>query len=128
MKKIECKHEEDSLVYIPSPEEDGWECACGEKFGFRPDLDRKFIELKVRYILDEICNPFNVNEDNRRLLNIPSNEIESSRIIFNVVKKCRKKGMYDQQTIMKAILSDKHYINNPKIWKEEYKKFLKKMR
>ena len=124
-KKEKCEHEEDSLCYKPSPDEDGWECTCGEKLGFRPDLDRKFTDLKVRYILEEMCNPFEVDEEAGKLIDSPSNDTEANILINSIVEKCERKGMYDQQTIMKAILSDKHYINDPEHWKKESEKFLR---
>lgn len=111
---MKCNHKEE-LFYYNSVNEDGWKCiSCGEELGFRPDLDKKLIDIKVRGILADMYDA--------KLIYI-SNGCEGDGITSYVSTQCIKKGRFDQYFIIKCII-DCMYKSHSDYWKKESSSFI----
>lgn len=78
--------------------EAGWECGwCRTNLGFRPDLDGELLELKVMGLIYDLGSA--------NLIYV-SNGTEGELICESVVKRAKKRGRYDQHTLLELILED----------------------
>lgn len=92
-----CKHNDDgNMLYRPNVNE-AWTCFCQTDLGFRPDLDRRLLEIKIRGLL------FDLHES--RYIYV-SNGSMGDIVVANTADECRKQDRYDQATILKLLLSD----------------------
>lgn len=119
LKNMKCKHKEAywycKLNNRESVNEDGWYCTdCKKELGFRPDLDKKQIHLKVRNILDDMVDA--------GILYV-SNGTEGDCIMENVACYCQRTGFYDKYTIIRQIILDPNIDvdGHAKYWKEKAK-------
>ncbi len=117
---MDCEHEdlnwraaEDKRMAL---NEEGWECLdCDEVFGFRPDLDRSHIEIKVYCIL------MGFHESN--LIYI-SNGTMGEIITSNVAARCRDERKYDQKNILRFILDDPNMQPDSVFWQNRAERWL----
>jgi hypothetical protein len=105
-------HEHEFYFYACT-NEDGWKCcACdekpGEPPGFSPELDRKYIARKVFGLLDDLHN--------HDLVHV-SNGCGGDSIVAAVSERCRREGVYDQQSILAFILGEDGG-SHARYWKE----------
>jgi len=110
MKKTKCKHKQ-PFWYSKRPDrknsyvgsscnDDGWYCPdCNTPLGFRPDLDRGEIGVKVSCILHDFVDAG---------LICVSNGTEAECIIENVMRECEKTKRFDSYSILKFILDDQN--------------------
>lgn len=106
------------VFYYPSVNEEGWKCTkCGEKLGFRPDLDRQLTFAKVDGLL---CDLYDHD------LVYVSNGTERMVISENVTHRCEKEDRYDQSFIIYHIVTDPNvdWKGHSDFWKEETSKVL----
>ncbi len=90
-----CAHA--TVFWYPAVNEDGWRCAdCGEKLGFRPDLDRRDTVVKVDNILHDLHD---------HTLVYVSNSTHGEIVAAGVAGMCEESGCYDQRTIIRLIMA-----------------------
>jgi len=108
----DCPHDDPDVLSWRLPEpyapgiaepyclENGWWCArCGAHVGYRPDWDRRWLEVKVQCLLLELTE--------RGFLYL-SNGTEAEIVADNVVRRLEGTGAYDQLSILRAILSEEN--------------------
>jgi hypothetical protein len=94
-------------------DEAGWYCIdCKTVLGFRPDLDRKFTELKVFGIMTDAYDAGII---------YVSNGTERDCIMCNVAFRCGQEKTYDALSILKFILEDANIgiESHAEFWKKE---------
>jgi len=99
--------------------EDGWYCVdCKKELGFRPDLCKSNIDMKVRNILNDM--------DEAGIIRV-SNGTEGDFIMENVASKCKQLGLYDKYTIVKLIILDPNIgvDSHAQFWADKAKEVLK---
>jgi len=85
------------VFWYPATNEDGWACGdCGEKLGFRPDLDRRDTVVKVNNILHDLHD---------HTLVYVSNSTHGEIVAAGVAGLCAEIGCYDQWTIIRLIMA-----------------------
>lgn len=97
-----CEHK--TFYYYPATNEDGWKCAdrCGEKMpgdppGYRPDLDRDEIWLKVGGLLNDLHGADLV---------YVSNGTGGDGLTSTVADRCKREGRFDQYSILLFLLEE----------------------
>jgi hypothetical protein len=91
------KHFDDNCFYHNATNEDGWFCSCCGELGFRPDLDRKLLYIKISGILQDL---------NQHKFVYVSNASQGEFIVRNVFEECKNKRRYDQYFILREILNE----------------------
>ncbi len=97
----ECQHRD--FYYYPAVNEEGWKCVgCGrlmpgEPDGFRPDLDREEIYIKVGGLLNDLCDA--------NLVRV-SNGSGGDYLTRKIAARCESEGAYDQYSILLFILEE----------------------
>ena len=99
--------------------EDGWKCYdCGEKFGFRPDFDKKYLFWKVYHLMH--------NLHGSDLIYI-SNGSQGDCMTQNVMHRCEEEKVYDQYSIILFIMQEPNMDTkgHAEFWSKESKRFLR---
>lgn len=99
----------------PICSEDGWKCLTHGWLGFRPDLDRARIELKVHCVLMDFHES--------KLIYI-SNGTMGEVISENVAQRCRTENRYDQDNILRFILDDPNMQPDSTFWQTRAERWL----
>lgn len=116
--KRQCPHKSTTVgsgwlyFYRNSINEDGWECQCGQKLGYRPDLDKEHLYMKVSGLLLDL-------HDNRFVY--ISNGSEGEGITDHVYQKCRNARRYDQAYILKSIIEAVGWRSHSDYWRKQAK-------
>lgn len=109
-----CEH--NAPTWYPCVNEEGWACLdCDVKFGFRPDLDREWTEMKVRALVMDFHES--------KLIYI-SNGTMGDVIAVNVAYRCAETGQYDQWSILEYILQDPNVSGHGAFWKNRAERFM----
>jgi len=108
---LKCKHDTGEAYWRLAPcNEDGWYCVCGEKLGFRPDLDRSHTDEKVNAILVQLHTANIVYVSNGDM---------GEHIVGNVCREIIDAGTYDQYSIIASIMREPNMMgSHAKFWKD----------
>jgi hypothetical protein len=103
-----CGHDSEYVRWELAPvNEDGWRCdRCG-KLGYRPDLDRKWVEEKCSAVLFWL--------DLHEFINV-SNGTMGEVLAIDAADRCRKEDRYDQYSIVRFILDDPNLAIHADYW------------
>lgn len=107
------------IFWFPTLNEEGWLCLqCDTKLGFRPDLDREYLFVKIRDILTTMVEAG---------LEYVSNGTTGDFICTNVMGECQEKGFYSQEFILLSIMQEPNVdaMGGAKFWKEKAEEWLK---
>jgi len=91
-----CEHI--NVQYYPALNDAGWRCLdCNTEFGFRPDLDKGQLDMKIFGLLHDL------NEGHFVYV---ANGTTGAVIQENIRLECEKAQRYDQQFIIQQIMKE----------------------
>lgn len=110
MERRECAHEPgETFWYLQATQETGWRCTCGHEWGYRPDLDRDLVSVKVDGILHDLHD--------MDVLYM-SNSDHGHHVARDVARRCEREGRYDQRSIVAFLLGHPD-VDNHRFWQEK---------
>lgn len=120
MAQVETKACEHDFHWYLANNEEGWKCcSCGfrpgEPEGFSPELDRSETYRKAFAVCSEMHDA--------KLIYI-SNGTMGDGVAESVAARCKRAGIYDQQSIMAFVIEAIDTRSHAKFWKDRSKKIL----